>query len=206
MNELLRALRLAQTSTRRFRTLRATILDWADLGLIARANDLRHLSDEVQENTLTLRLILDMPPKHALWRDDEPCRAPIEDGNRVFARDVSSWWRLDKESGELTRQGEFTGDFFFHLVDARWIRRPGFSLRGRTQQHGRDAFALTAPGHAGGFSIQPGADRCEYAIDAERGVLLRAESRFRRETLAVEEMLEVAFDEELPVELFEVPA
>ena len=47
-----------------------------------------------------------------------------------------------------------------------------------------------------------GADELHLDVDAERGTLLRIESRFRAAPLAISEILEIAFDEQFPDETF----
>lgn len=51
----------------------------------------------------------------------------------------------------------------------------------------------------------PPADEHEFLVDAATGVLLRVANRFDGEDFSVREVLEVAFDEEIPPETFEPP-
>lgn len=49
-----------------------------------------------------------------------------------------------------------------------------------------------------------GADDYLFSVDAERGVVLRGEARFREQTFSVVEMTEVEFDADLPPETWKV--
>lgn len=83
-----------------------------------------------------------------------------------------------------------------------------FSVAGPVEGAGRPAIrALARPRalHAERLGLSPlplGADAHELLVDAERGILLRLESRIDGAPLSVAEILEVAFDEDPPA--FEV--
>jgi len=82
-----------------------------------------------------------------------------------------------------------------------------FELTGRDVVAGRDALVLRArpagggPGAAHAFGA--GADEYELAVDAERGVVLRSVAFLDGREFERSEAVEIAFDEDLPAELFE---
>ena len=70
----------------------------------------------------------------------------------------------------------------------------------------RDGVALdVVPERQTWFWLLPGSDRDRYVIDAERGVLLRAECFHHDQLLAVEEVIDIRFDTDLPDQLFARP-
>jgi hypothetical protein len=96
-------------------------------------------------------------------------------------------------------------DPWFHFPDVSWLKRwPGVAVRGTTQVAGRTAVVVAM--REALFDIAPGSDRNVLALDLERGVLLRAECFLGDVPLAVEEVVEVTFDEPLRSELFAEPS
>jgi hypothetical protein len=85
-----------------------------------------------------------------------------------------------------------------------------FSLDGETEWAGRRALRVMARERHPGDSHWPvlalGSDAHELLVDAERGVLLRLASLLDGEPFRVQAVLELAFDEDLPEELFALEA
>ncbi len=74
---------------------------------------------------------------------------------------------------------------------------------GRTEHAGREAMRILALDECGPNSLLGyGADDYELLVDAERGVLLRSAARTGGEEFQVTEILDIAFDEDLPEEIF----
>jgi outer membrane lipoprotein-sorting protein len=120
------------------------------------------------------------------------------------------WWRYDEVNGAMSSEGSppdsrgGIGDELEWLLDpapamgmlefdtivrARRADRPVLRVRAlpRTAAAGNDAPLMRLG--AGG------ADELLLEVDAERGALLRIESRFEREPIALSEVVEIAFDE-----------
>ena len=156
-----RAIRLAQTSRPRFRTLRLVIRD---------------------------------------------CVVRFEDHGRIEVENGARWW-IAQPGGGAVAAGELTDHSFayWHFADMSWLTRRGVRVLGEARVAGRDGVELHVRRDAHSFDVLSGSDWYRYVVDTERGVLLRVESFFRGERIAVEEAVEVAFDEELPAELFEEP-
>jgi outer membrane lipoprotein-sorting protein len=131
--------------------------------------------------------------------------------------DGPTWWSWSPRMGGLTNRGaanhnhgigpaealidtprllsalrlEFLGEDT--LLGRRVLRIRGLprARLGHESDHGMHNFAV-------------GADDYLFSIDAERGVLLRGEARFREQPFVVIEMTEVEFDADLPAELFTI--
>jgi hypothetical protein len=199
-----RAIRLAQTSRRRFRTLRVVICDWGHYRLIAEAQEHAWSGEAEEQGAREVRLWIasDAPPRESYW-NRAPSRVRFEDRDRIEVKNGGCWW--------ITPPGTAAGAFtdwslaYWHFADMSWLTRRGVRVVGEACVAGRAGVELHVERDKHSFDVLPGSDRYRYVIDAERGTLLRVESFFRGERIAVEEATEVAFDEELPDDLFEEP-
>lgn len=92
------------------------------------------------------------------------------------------------------------------LDPARLLPSVELAVRGRGEHAGRAAIAATATvrGDAAfdDLLLPPGTEEAELLVDAERGILLRAEARRNGEPIVVVEVVEVEFDVELSHEPF----
>jgi maltose alpha-D-glucosyltransferase/alpha-amylase len=89
------------------------------------------------------------------------------------------------------------------LVDPAWLAEvPESKLRGAANVAGREGYVIETAGDGAGVTHVPGANRCEYVVDAERGILLRAAALLDDEPLMVEEVVSIDFDGRLDDSLF----
>ena len=216
--KLHRALRLAHTSHRRFQTLAMTIRCWEDVERIVAAQGMEVREAERQEpREASIRVWIDAEPRRprsrAVW---PPPRYRVEDGstNAVIVCDRPRWWVVDRNLGTLRSSWEDAepgvkgpdevADPWFHFSNVSWLKRwSGVAVRGTTEVAGRAAVLVAA--REAMFDIAPGSDRNHFALDLERGVLLRGECFLDEVPLAVEEVVEITFDEPLPPGLFDEP-
>jgi outer membrane lipoprotein-sorting protein len=135
-------------------------------------------------------------------------------GLTVVVRDGPRWWAYDPGIGVhgsddgsgWTAGGPY--EVLFDPVDSvsrlelerlgtgRWAGRSVVRVRGRV---GPGVDVATEEALLG---LGEGADEYEFAIDAEHGVILRAEARFAGASLELVEAIKVSFDEELPPDTF----
>ena len=192
-------IRRAQTSSRRFRTLRLAIRDWSHTARVCRAQGIPYDGDPAATGETVVRLWL-----------EPPARRRVETTPWVAAADGARAWVLDRDSQSVSAAdpADWHVEAFGHFADLRWLTRRGVELVGPAEVAGRGGIELELdPERASArFWLLPGTDRYRLVLDAERGTLLRAECFFEGELIAVEEAVEVAFDEELPDELFREPA
>jgi hypothetical protein len=101
--------------------------------------------------------------------------------------------------GELIDPREFPLDEVQLQVAGRetYRGRPAIRVRARADWQRREQWL--------GENLPP-ADDYELLVDHERGVILRVMARFDGREFSVGEMLDVAFDEDIPLELFEPPS
>ena len=196
--KLHQVIRLAQTSERRFRTLRLTIRDWSQTAAVCRAQGIPYDGEPDATGEGLVRLWL-----------EPPARRRVETGPWAAATDGKQTWVLERDSGSVSAPpaDDWHVDVFGHFADVQWLTRRGVELVGPTEVAGRSGIELTLdPERASTrFWLLPGTDRYRLVLDAERGVLLRAECFFEGELISVEEAVEIAFDEDLPGELFAEP-
>jgi len=204
-----------------FQTLRATLRHWRDEEKYMEAWD-RHVEERSSAGGGTLSIVLDAgsdePQPTAseatvrLWLE-RPNRFREEYegawGDQTAVSDGEHLWRRVPRLG-LLREKASKGQgvlFATQLVNPAPLL-PGLELEllGDADHAGRAAVRLrAAPRHVSWhdlFGLAPGADRYELLVDAERGILLRAEALLEGTTLAWSEVVEVAFDEQLPPEVF----
>src|SRR4051794_23320605 len=193
----------------RFETMRATVRDVSNARLYAGSWG-RPWDDEHEETgTRTWRVWYGLPlsPFAELETPDQLRVEKSYDGGEFVAltvRDGSRWWAWSQ--GELRASHEApnydsSGDPWLHLIALRWIFSETVEAAGEQTWLGRRALKLVDD--AGTSFLGPDADRATYLIDAERGVLLRAEAFVANEQAALEELSDVAFDDPLDPQLFD---
>lgn len=136
------------------------------------------------------------------------------DGERVGVKRGALWWSYDPVSGAVSNErqpevGSGIGEELVRLLDpAPLIGLLDLPDLRRGRRAGRATVRARAIPRAGDFDAPlwrlgaMGADELQLDVDAERGTLLRVESRFEHQPLAISEFAEVAFDEPLADELF----
>lgn len=212
MDELQDLLGLMQGARERWRTVRATLRDWEDVALTEGAR---------------YRGVAQDPPGSALRSGTGP--RFVAAVRRVWARKPYRW-RLEFESADGTNL--FVGDLAWpeprdaprkrqttprdalalEALDATvaytfdpWSVVSDLEMRvlGRVEHAGREAVRVVAVAQERQSSrLESFADDHELLVDAERGVLLRTASRLDGEEFKVTEVVAVAFDEDLPEEVF----
>lgn len=152
----------------------------------------------------------------ALWLSPPRARAEtVSDGDVCLTViDGDRWWSHDPDMGAITNDGDpgyqtGAGEELRALLEpALLIPFVDLSIGESVEAAGRQAIRVLArpraerPNHHGMSPLPPGADEHELLVDAERGVLLRLESRIEGAPYSVAEILEVAFDEEFPTDTF----
>lgn len=222
MSELAEVFELAHRAREAFRSVRATIRTWRDEELFHEAFARFHEQQAAQGTSATMYAFAESDEEEpseteevtrlwlegSRWREEVEGRFPrtlVTDGERAW------WWNPSMgaiEQPESERLPE-TGAF---LHPARLLAGLELEPLGRTTVRGREAVQVRARprpraswddfGDFDIFGVPLGADEYELALDAERGVLLRATASLRGRVFATAEILEVAFDEEFPPETF----
>jgi len=152
------------------------------------------------------------------WIDRQADRARVEtDGphdGRLMIRAGRLWWSYTPQSGSISNEsqpevgGGNGGDFDWVLEPSALLPDFDFRPTGRIEIARRPAVTAVAtprlenPRRRPGLHLGHGADDVLLAVDAERGVVLRAESRISGEPFSLFEIEEVAFDQDLPDERF----
>ncbi len=154
------------------------------------------------------------------WVDRPGDRKRVETSgphdDRLTVTTGALWWSYSPQSGALSNElspevhGGNGGDFEWMLEPSSLLPALDFALTGSgtTELAGRLALTAVAtprpedPRRGFATHIIHGADEVFLAVDAERGVVLRSESRIGGEPFTLFEMDEVTFDEELPDERF----
>jgi outer membrane lipoprotein-sorting protein len=129
----------------------------------------------------------------------------------------ATWWSFSPRAGAMTNAGDEhhshgAGEQFLAMLDpSELIGLLDFTISGGGERAGRPVLLVRCRPRArdrrgpASFALHHlGAGAHEYAIevDAERGVLLRAEARFDGQATSVTEALQIAFDMPLDPELF----
>jgi hypothetical protein len=150
------------------------------------------------------------PDRHAREESDGP------HGRTIGVRRGRLWWRYDERLGAVTNEerpevGGGVGEEFAPLLDpAPLIGLLDYAGIAPGRQAGRSTLRVHAtPRDTGDHAEWPlmrigamGADGLLVDVDAERGVLLRVECRLGDRPFAVSEIVDVAFDEEIPDDVF----
>lgn len=191
----------------RMRTLRGTIRDWTNYRLAAQSLGNQWGGSSAPE-TAVWRVWFEFPASD--FDDLEtPERVRIENlrgGSlrHLAVRNGERWWAWSR--GELTSSHEQgtpadLNELWLHVIAPTWIFSPTVTEIGSREWLGRTAIELRDP--EGTSFLGPQADTAEYLVDAERGVMLRAEAFVGGESAAVEEFIDVAFDERFDPGLFD---
>jgi hypothetical protein len=151
-----------------------------------------------------------VPPDRVREQREDP------DGARFGVRRGRLWWRYDAHNGAMSNEdrpevGGGVGEEFGWLLDpAAVIGLLDFGPISRGLRAGRRVLCVRAVPRVSGYGFDEplwrlgamGADELGLEVDAERGMLLRMESRFEQRPFAVSEVLEISFDEEFPDDTF----
>ena len=153
-----------------------------------------------------------------VWLDGDRAREERE-GPFAFpqlaVRDGRRWWQYSQEHGAVSNETEpdataGVGEQALRLLDpAHVLAALRLEQVGETEIAGRAAVLVRGtprrPDREHAFQLfhlGPGADEYVLGVDRERGVLLRIASLYGGEPLAETEVLEIAFDEDIPPETF----
>ena len=209
MGDVAELLVLLHGARGRISTVRATVRIWRHIGrhdeAVQRAGWTSYASSgtPASEALEELVRVWFAPPDRA--REE---REGSQDAS-VGVRRGPHWWRYDDVNGALSNEGapdsqSGIGDELDWLLDpAPVIGLLEFDKIVRAQRAGRPVMRVRAvPRTPAAGNDGPlmrlgavGADELLLDVDAERGALLRIESRFEREPIALSEVVEIAFDE-----------
>jgi outer membrane lipoprotein-sorting protein len=146
-------------------------------------------------------------------------RAEFSMGNETVSVvfDGPTWWSWSPHAGGMTNRGATnhghgSGPAGTLINPTALMGALRLELLGKDTLLGRDVFrvrglprARLGNEHENALhELGIGADDYLLSVDAERGVVLRSEARFRDQPFTVIEMTEVAFDADLPAETFTV--
>jgi outer membrane lipoprotein-sorting protein len=169
--------------------------------------------DQGPESERVVRVWVDRPDRIRIERsgDGEEDSIVVRVGPRQWSYH-KGWGAVVSDEDDM---GAYSDELTRSLDPSPFIGRLDFDLHGRGTRAGREVLLVRAvPRVSGGFpswdldALGEGADEYELEVDAERGILLRAEAR--REGLPFEliEATSVAFDGAISAEtfVFEPPA
>ena len=214
-DDLAEVLRLLHDSDRRWRTLRAEGDQWSDPER-SREAFLRAVPRGSVVSARGTPAPVDWDPTWKLWLDLPRFRADfgaphrrmliIGDGRReAFSSPASDLLRVTEQRADRPHVGPPSELLWPSSVPSALH----LEAAGRRSVIGRDALVVRGR-HRG--DVEPrgprmfmGADEVEFALDAERAVLLWVEQRLDGAPFRRVEMTSVAFDEDLDPALFEVP-
>lgn len=223
MSELGDLLELLLTSDRRWRTFRATGREWRHTQRLLTA-----FEREARKRTAVMtyggraegRDPAEQDERWALWIAPQAMvRAEFAVGDETITAvlDGYRWWRWSPSDGARTnaanpqdQSSHGTGPGAALLETASILPGLSFEITGRVEFAGRSAVAVRAtPLHSERDQYFPSglhgigsADEYELLVDAERGVVLRAEARLDGSPFKVVDVTEVAFDEDFPPDTF----
>lgn len=214
-DDLPEVLRLLHDSDRRWRTLRAEGDQWADPDL-SREAFLRGRPPGGAVSTRGTPGPADMEPTWKLWLDLPRFRADfgaphgrmliIGDGRRqAFSHPASDMLRVTEERADRPHIGP-PSELLWPLSLPSVLH---LEVEGRRSVLGREALVVRGRPRPDTEQRGPrrfmGADEVEFALDAERAVLLWMEQRMDGAPFRRVAMTDVAFDEDLDPALFEFP-
>lgn len=217
-------LELVHTSDERWTTLRAEGTEWREPALLTEAflRAVPHASTVVSHGDPAAEPVSTEPWQ--LWiRQPSTYRTHFMVGDEKVTAVVDGhrWWSISPSRGARTNDGKENyshgpgpgealfsfqrplGALFFEVwEEVECVGRPGI----RTIAHPITAEERTPYDDSQTYSelhgIGSGADEYELIVDAERGVLLRAEARLKGKPFRVLEVSSVAFDEVLADDIF----
>jgi hypothetical protein len=218
VSDLGTVLELLHTADTRWDTLRVAGREWRRPDALLRAvvRDRPELAGQ-----LDLSVYPDVEERWRLWMaQPEKVRAEFLVGEEMVTAviDGNTWWSWSPAQDVRTnagRDGSSHGTGPGEALVRPAAILPALELRVMTTIAvlGRQAFAVRAlPSaakdelmHSRLHGLGTGADEYELLVDAERGVLLRAEARMDGEPFRILEVQEVAFDEPFAPETFLAP-
>ena len=141
-----------------------------------------------------------------------PDHLRLESGDSVKIRDGDSWWTYHPLLGVYSNEedpalSEDIGSEALLILDpSPLIKESRFKVLGREMIAGREAIRLRGEGRHGVLTSRLGEDprlalaaqSLEYAVDVERGLLLREAKLFEDRPVWCREIIEIEFDEDLP--------
>ena len=217
MSDLAELLELLYTARDRWRTVHAILRDWTHLERsqlaferhLERTKGIRGPSLAVgaygegagqypRELQFAVEIWLDRRRRFREERSSQRMTL-VSDGERALI--------YSPESGVIEHETNTVRPTADALLDpAALIAALELARHGTTVVAGRDAFVVEAeprlPATAPADLVPYGCDGIALAVDAERGVVLRLEARLDGEPVRVLEVTAIAFDEDLPDELF----
>lgn|GEM_PF-2496883 len=233
MGQLGDVLELLHDAQPRWDTLRATGRQWRNLPRATEAWERHfaavqagHPAGSVVQLT---GYVPDGPQLPVPDESEDRWRLWMEQGGRVRSEramgdeplivvfDGPTWWSWSPRMGGMTNAGaEHYGHGFGPaeaLIDtSALLNTLRLQFLGADTLLGRNVFRLRGVSRVrtayqpvdGLHELGVGADDYVLSVDAERGVILRAEARLREQPFIVVEMTEVAFDVDLPAETFTI--
>jgi outer membrane lipoprotein-sorting protein len=169
------------------------------------------LPDADESSETKVRVWLEAP---ARYREEE-----VDNGvGSLIVRDGVLWWSFNELLGSTTNEREedpgssrIGGEYESLLDPASLLALLRFEPMGKGDRAGRHVLLAgarprDASASLSGLGLGFGghvADLYEFEVDAEHGVILRMASSYKRNELAVIEAVAVAFDEQLPPDIFE---
>ncbi|MHB1243328.1 MAG: hypothetical protein ACYC1P_08025 [Gaiellaceae bacterium] len=220
MSELGDLLELVYGAGDRWRTARLTLREWQHT---------RRTREAIERQSGGGRMVMmhavggPGPPEpeeveHVVrtWLDGERAREERE-GPYAFpslgVRDGDRWWQYSEQYGASANEAEpgvqsGIGEAALALLDpAHLLGALRLGPPSETEAAGRPALLVRATPreHDSPFGLHRlgvGAEAYELAFDRERGVLLRTTSLLDGEPMSSTEVLELAFDEDFPPDLF----
>lgn len=225
MSELGDLLELLHTSDRRWRTVRLVGREWRQ-----EARLLEAFHREVARRRGAVAMFghgtgapkpIEREDRWALWvapKGRVRAEFSVGEDEMVAVLRGNEWWHWSPSTGGQTNAADptdggshGTGPGAALLETAAILPALSFEITGKTEAAGRSALAVRAtpvPSErdlhrlSGLHGIGSGADEYRLLVDAERGILLRAQALLGGEAFRLLEMNEVGFDEELPPETF----
>jgi hypothetical protein len=225
VSELGDLLELLHTSDQRWRTVRMAGREWRHEARLLEAfhrEAARHRGAVAMYGHGTgAPKPIEREDRWALWVAPEGrVRAEFSVGEEemIVVLRGNQWWHWSPSTGGQTNAADpseggshGTGPGAALLETAGILPALSFEITGRAEAAGRSAFAVRATPvlserdfhvMSGLHGIGSGADKYRLLVDAERGVLLRAEALLGDELFRTLEANEIGFDEELPPETF----
>lgn len=208
-----------ETARDRVRSIEATLIDRRRLSLLKRAFDFYGASTGFPSgggHFLTPRggesddTLDETVWEIKLWAERTRFRQERTGPNMeaILVVDGTHWWDWSSADGLQTDADdpgvEYRGGF--ELLDAgSFIRDSKVEVLGEALVAGRTTWRLVIVRDTDPRSVrpwEPGVDRAELLVDQATGVALRIAQLFEGQEVAVLQVEEVAFDRELPAELF----
>lgn len=205
-----------------FSTLRGTVRLWHDA---RRTNEAwqrwmsRQSPGSVSDLTGPQKSVAPQPSEQVVrlwmakpWRWRVEREQPSQASPGLTVIDGPVWWIWDGQSQAVTNEGSATQEtrgggldraLVVMLDPAPILSALFLRIVGEGRQAGRDGLRVVGtPRNDLDDVLWPGADEYDLLVDAERGILLRSVAHLGDTAYAGNEFLEVAFDEDLPPDIF----